>query len=56
MMFVGYANNHAGDCYRMYNLVTSEVCETRDIIWCGRMYFTSKNLKIPSFLRADRLH
>ena len=43
MMFVGYANSHAGNCYRMYNPVTSRVCETRDIIWCGRMYFTSEN-------------
>ena len=23
MMFVGYANSHAGNCYRMYNPVTS---------------------------------
>jgi hypothetical protein len=43
MRFVGYANSHAGNCYRMYNPVTSRVCETRDIIWCGRMYFTSEN-------------
>ena len=43
MMFVGYANSHAKNCYRMYNPVTSQVCETRDIIWCGRMYFTSEN-------------
>ena len=43
MMFVGYANSHAGNCYRMYNPVTSRVCETRDIIWCGRMYFTLEN-------------
>jgi hypothetical protein len=43
MMFVGYANSHAGNWYRMYNPVTSQVCETRDNIWCGRMYFTSEN-------------
>jgi hypothetical protein len=43
MMFVGYANSHAGNCYRMYNLAKSRVCETCDIIWCGRMYFTSEN-------------
>ncbi len=43
MAFVGYADGHTGNCYRMYNLVTSQVCETRDIIWCGRMYFTSEN-------------
>jgi hypothetical protein len=42
MMFVG-ANSHAGNCYKLYNPVTSQVCETRDIIWCGRMYFISEN-------------
>ncbi len=44
MAFVGYADGHAGNCYRMYNLVTSRVCETRDIIWCGQMYFTSETV------------
>jgi hypothetical protein len=43
MMFVGYSSAHAGNCYRMYNPVTSQVSETRDIIWMGRMYFTSEN-------------
>jgi hypothetical protein len=27
----------------MFNPVTSRVCETHDIIWCGCMYLTSKN-------------
>jgi hypothetical protein len=43
MMFVGYAQEHAGNCYRMYNPVTSGVSETHDIILMGRMYFTSEN-------------
>ncbi len=45
MMFVGYSIAHAGNCYRMYNPVTSQVSETRDIIWMGHMYFTSENCK-----------
>ena len=45
MMFVGYADGHAGNGYRMYNPVTSRVCESRDIIWMGRMYFTTENCK-----------
>jgi hypothetical protein len=45
MMFVGYSSAHDGNCYRMYNPVTSQVSETRDIIWLGRMYFTSENCK-----------
>ncbi len=43
MVFVGYADEHAGNCYRMYNPVTSRVNVTRDIIWLGRMYFTTEN-------------
>ncbi len=43
MVFVGHADRHAGNCYRMYNLVMTRVCETRDIIWCGHMYFTTEN-------------
>jgi hypothetical protein len=43
MMFVGYADEHAGNCYRMYNPVTSRVNVTRDVIWFGRMYFTTEN-------------
>ena len=40
-MFVGYAQDHAGDCYRMYNPDTSRVHTTRDVRWLGRMYFKS---------------
>jgi len=43
MLFVGYADEHAGNCYRMYNLLTSRVSVTQDIIWSGRMYFTNEN-------------
>jgi hypothetical protein len=43
MMFVGYAQDHTGNCYRMYNPVTLGDSETRDIIWMGCMYFTSEN-------------
>ncbi len=43
MLFVGYADEHAGNCYRMYNPVTSKVNVTRDVIWSGCMYFTNEN-------------
>jgi hypothetical protein len=43
MLFVGYADGHAGNRYRMYNLVTSRVCKSQEVIWCGQMYFTSEN-------------
>ncbi len=38
MMFVGYNNYHSGNCYHMYNPVTSRVVITRDAIWLGRMF------------------
>jgi hypothetical protein len=43
MLFVGYADGHTGNCFRMYNPVTSQVYEMRDIIGCRHMYFTSEN-------------
>jgi hypothetical protein len=43
MVFVGYADEHAGNCYRMYYSVTSRVNVTQDIILLGRMYFTTEN-------------
>ncbi len=43
MLFVGYADEHAGNCNRMYNPVTSGVNITRDVIWSRHMYFTNEN-------------
>ena len=39
MMFVGMAENHAGDCHRMYNPATSKITETRDMIRLHRMFY-----------------
>ena len=36
--FVGYADNHAGDVFRMVNLKTNRVTETRDVQFLGKMY------------------
>lgn len=33
MVFMGYADDHAGDVYRMYNPETDRVVETRDVTW-----------------------
>ena len=43
MIFIGYANSHEGDCYRMLNPITSRVTETRDVIWLRRMYYEQAN-------------
>lgn len=38
-IMVGYALDHPGDCYRMYDPVTKRVHVTRDVIWLKRMYY-----------------
>jgi hypothetical protein len=40
MMLAGYDNEHSGNCYRMYNPVTSRVVITQDVIWVGMMFYT----------------
>ena len=37
-MFVGYADNHSGETYRMYNLSTGLILTTRDIRWLDVIY------------------
>jgi hypothetical protein len=39
-MFVGYAADHEGDCYIMWNPATKRVYTTRDIIWLNRFFYT----------------
>eukprot|EP00804_Cyclotella_cryptica_P000019 CCRYP_013697-RA/>CCRYP_013697-RA protein AED:0.44 eAED:-0.15 QI:0/0/0/0.5/1/1/2/0/583 len=39
MVFVGYAENHSHDCYRMWYPTTRKVTESRDVIWLHRMYY-----------------
>ena len=37
-MFVGYADDHSGDVYMMYNMGTKGIKVTWDVIWLGNMY------------------
>jgi hypothetical protein len=39
-MMVGYATDHEGDCYIMWNPETSGVYTTRDIMWLNRFFYT----------------
>ena len=41
-MFVGYSLKHAGDCYRMWDPLTSRIHMSRDIKWLDRMYFSNQ--------------
>ena len=45
-MFIGYTNDHAGDCYRMWNPTTNRVHETRDVFWLRRMFFRAPSLPV----------
>jgi hypothetical protein len=40
-MFIGYAKDHEGDCYQMWNPKTSGVHSTRDVIWLRRMFYAA---------------
>jgi hypothetical protein len=40
-MMVGYATDHEGDCYIMWNPATSRVYTTRDITWLNRFFYTN---------------
>ena len=44
-MMVGYAENHAGDVYRMLNLRTKKISLSRDICWLKKSYGEYMNLK-----------
>jgi hypothetical protein len=37
-MFMGYSINHAHDVYRMLNIETKKVINSRDIIWLNKVY------------------
>ena len=39
MIFIGYAKNHAGDYYHVYNPNIGYVTEMRDIMWLHHMYY-----------------
>ena len=41
-MMVGYAENHDGDVYRMWNPLTERVHVTRDVIWLKQMMFQKR--------------
>jgi hypothetical protein len=36
-MFVGYAEHHSSDVYRMLNLTTNSIINSRDIIWLKKI-------------------
>jgi hypothetical protein len=45
-MFVGYASNHEGDCYRMWNPKTKKVSKTHDAVSLNRMFFRTPMMPV----------
>jgi hypothetical protein len=43
--FVGYTEHHSRDVYRMLNLITNTIINSRDIIWLNKTYGEWKNNK-----------
>ena len=50
MLMVGYANHHDGDVYRMLNLDTGRIMETRYVIWIFRMLYEISNSEMTKKL------
>jgi hypothetical protein len=44
-MFVGYTEHHSRDVYRMLNLTTNSIINSRDIIWLNKTYKELKENK-----------
>ena len=42
-VFVGYLNDHPGDCYQMWDPVTKRVHKTRDVVFLHKMFFAPKH-------------
>jgi hypothetical protein len=47
-MFVGYSGNHSNDDYRMLNLESKRIINSRDVIWLGRNFKTWSKSKIST--------
>ena len=49
---MGYADNHALDCYQMWDLVGHYVYVARDIIWLKHMCFPKSQANEPNTHKA----
>ena len=47
-IFVGYAELHASDCYRMFDPDTKRIHTTRDVRWLNRWYYTVDGNKLKT--------
>jgi len=55
-IMVGYADEHDGDCYRMYELINHYIYLTRDVVWLKRMYYPKPtDQPIPDYVIEDAI-
>jgi hypothetical protein len=54
-IFVGYAENHSKEGYRMLNLKTNEIIKSRDIIWLKKMHKNLIKTKLMSFSEEEEV-
>jgi hypothetical protein len=52
-MFLGYASNHKGDCYRKWNPNTKKVSKTHDMVFLNRMFFRTPTMPVHKKLGTD---
>jgi hypothetical protein len=52
-MFFGYALNHEGDCYRMWNPNTKKVYKTHDLVFLNRMFFRTPTKPVHKTQSTD---
>ena len=56
-MFLGYAQNHTGNTYRMLNLCTKIIVLSRDVIWLNKTYgkyiSRKQNTKSDTYILQD---
>ena len=53
VMFLGYAEEHDGDCYRLYKIGTKRVILSRDVRWADKMMFEMKEKKNSTQSTSD---
>ncbi len=52
-MFVGYALNHKGGCYGMWNPNTKKISKTHDIVFLKRMFFRTPSKPVRKKQSTD---
>jgi hypothetical protein len=52
-MFVGYSVHHVNDVYRILNLDTKSIIQSRDIIWLNKPFFDWNEKKVSQKKEED---